>query len=68
MVVILVEDKNITIKDLESERVLLLSTQQIEPLLRYSPSTDVDEDAIKTTHAILSKFTSADAKEKLPPF
>jgi hypothetical protein len=46
MVVVLVEDKIITVKDLESERVSRFSTQQIKPFLRDSPSTDVDEDAI----------------------
>jgi hypothetical protein len=33
-----------------------------------SPSTDVDEDAIEIAHAMLSKLTSADAKETLQPF
>jgi hypothetical protein len=68
MVVVLVEDKIITVKDLESERVLRFSTQQIKPFLRDSPSTDVDEDAIEITHAMLSRFTSTDAKETSPPF
>jgi hypothetical protein len=68
MVVVLVEDKIIIVKDLESERVLRFSTQQIKPFIRDSPSTDVDEDAIEITHAMLSKFTSTDAKEKSPPF
>jgi hypothetical protein len=63
MVVVLVEDKIITVKDLGSERVLRFSTIQIKPFLRYSPSTDVDEDAIEITHAMLSRFTSTDAKE-----
>jgi hypothetical protein len=44
MVVVLVEGKIITVKYLESERVLRFSTQQIKPFLRDSPSTDVDED------------------------
>jgi hypothetical protein len=35
MVVVLVEDKIITVKDLESERVLRFSTQQIKSFLRY---------------------------------
>jgi hypothetical protein len=68
MVVVLVEDKIRTVKDLESERVLRFSTQQIKPFLRDSPSTHVDEDAIEITHAMLSRFTSTDAKEKSPPF
>jgi hypothetical protein len=68
MVVVLVDDMIITVKDLESERVLRFSTQQIKPFLRDSPSTDVDEDAIVITHAMLSRFTSTDAKEKSPPF
>jgi hypothetical protein len=67
MVVVLVEDKIITVKDLESERVLRFSMQQIKPFLRDSPSTDVDEDVIDNTHAMLSRFTSTDAK-KSPPF
>jgi hypothetical protein len=56
------------IKDLESERVLWFTTQQIKPFLRDSSSTDVDEDAIEITHAMQSRFTSTDAKEKSPPF
>jgi hypothetical protein len=69
MVVVLVEDKIITVKDLESERVLdSARTEQIKPFLRESPSTDVDEDAIEITHAMLSRFTSTEATEKLPPF
>jgi hypothetical protein len=68
MVVVLVDDKIITVKDLESGRILRFSTQQINPFLRDSPSTDVDEDAIEITHAMLSRFTSTDAKEKSPPF
>jgi hypothetical protein len=68
MVVVLVEDKIITGKDLESERVLRSSTQHIKPFLRDSPSTDVDEDAVEITHEMLSRFTSTDAKEKSPPF
>jgi hypothetical protein len=68
MVVVPVEDKIINVKDLESERVLRFSTQQIKPFLRDSPSTDVDEDAIEITQAMLSRFTSTDAKEKSPPF
>jgi hypothetical protein len=67
MVVVLVEDKIITIKDLESERVLRFSTQQIKPFLRASPSTDVDEGAIEITHAMQFRFTSTDAKVKSPP-
>jgi hypothetical protein len=67
-VVVLVEDKIITVKDLESERALRFSTQQIKPFLRDSSSTDVDEDAIEITHAMLFRFTSTDAKEKSPPF
>jgi hypothetical protein len=63
MVVVLVDDKIVTVKDLESEQVLRLSTQQIKPFLRDSPSTDVDEDAIEITHAMLPRFTSTDAKE-----
>jgi hypothetical protein len=68
MVVVLVEDKIITVKDLESERVLRFSTQQVKPFLRDSPSTDVDKDAIEITHAMLSRLTSTDAKVKSPPF
>jgi hypothetical protein len=68
VVVVLVEDKIITVKDLESERVLRFSTQHIKPFLRDSPSTVDDEDAIEITHAMLSRFTSTDAKEKSPPF
>jgi hypothetical protein len=68
MVVVLVEDKIITVKDLESVRVLRFSTQHIKPFLRDSPSTDVDEDAIEITHAMLSRFSSTDAKEKSPSF
>jgi hypothetical protein len=68
MVVVLVEDKFITVKDMESERVLRFSTKQIKPCFRDSPSTDVDEDAMEITHAMLSRFTSTDAKEKSPPF
>jgi hypothetical protein len=68
MVVVLVEDKIITVKNLESERVLRFSTQQIKPFLRDLSSTDVDEDAIEIMHAMLSRFTSTDAKEKSPPF
>jgi hypothetical protein len=67
MVVVLMEDK-IIIKDLESERVLRFSTQQIKPFFRDSPSPDVDEDAIEITHVMLSTFTSTDATEKSPPF
>jgi hypothetical protein len=63
-----VEDKIITVKDLESMRVLRFSTQQIKPFFRDSPSTDFDEDVIEITHAMLSRFTSTDAKEKSPPF
>jgi hypothetical protein len=55
-------------QDLESERVLRFSTQQIKPFLRSSSSTDVDEDAIEITHAMLSRFTSTDAKEMSPLF
>jgi hypothetical protein len=68
MVVVLVEDKIITIKDLELEQILRFITQQIKPFLRDSPSTDVDEDTIGITHAMLSRFTSTDAKEKSPLF
>jgi hypothetical protein len=68
MVVVLVEDKIITVKYLESARVLRFSTQQIKPFVRDSPSTDVDEDAVEITHEMLSRFTSTDAKEKSPPF
>jgi hypothetical protein len=68
MVVVLVEDKIITVKCLESEQVLQFSTLQIKPFIRDSPSTDVDKDAIEITHAMLSRFTSTDAKEKSPPF
>jgi hypothetical protein len=58
MVVVLVEVKIITVKKLESERVVWFSTQQIKPFLRDSPSTDVDEDSIEITHAMLSRFTN----------
>jgi hypothetical protein len=68
MFVVLAEDKIITGKDLESERVVRFSTQQIKSFLRDSPSTDVDEDAIEIPHAMLSRFTSTDAKEMSPPF
>jgi hypothetical protein len=68
MVVVLVDEKIITVKYLELERVLRFSTQQIKQFLRDSTSTDVDEDAIEITHAMLSRFTSTDAKEKSPPF
>jgi hypothetical protein len=68
MVVVLMEDKIIVVKDLESERVLRFSAQQIKPFLVGFPSTDVDEDAIEITHAILSRFTSTDTKETSPPF
>jgi hypothetical protein len=67
MVVVLVEDKIIIVKDLESKRVLRFSTQHIKPLLQDSLSTDVDEEAIEITHATMSRFTSTDAKEKSPP-
>jgi hypothetical protein len=68
MVVVLVDEKIITVKYLELERVLRFSTQQIKQFLRDSTSTDVDEDAIEITHAMLSRFTSTDAKKKSPPF
>jgi hypothetical protein len=54
MVVVLVIDKNITVKYLESERVLRFSAQHIQPFLRDSPSTDVYEDSIEITHVMLS--------------
>jgi Reverse transcriptase (RNA-dependent DNA polymerase) len=68
VVALLVEDKVAPVKDSESERVLRFSTQQIKPLLRDSSSTDIDEDAIEITHAMLSRFTGTDAKEQSPPF
>jgi hypothetical protein len=68
MVVVLVKDKIITVKYLESERVLGFSTQQIKLFLRDSPSTDVGEEGTEITHATLSRFTSTDAKEMSPPF
>jgi hypothetical protein len=68
MVVVLVEDKIITVQDLESERALRFSTQQMKPFLRDLPSTDVDEDVIEISHAMLSRSTSNDAREKSPPF
>jgi hypothetical protein len=67
MAAVLVEDKIITVKDLKSERVLWFSTQQLNPFLRDSPSTDVFEDAIEITNAMLSKFTSTNAEANSPP-
>jgi hypothetical protein len=68
MVVVLVEDMIISVKDLESERVLWFSTQKVKPFFQDLSSTYVDEDAVETTDANLSRFTSTDAKEKSPPF
>jgi hypothetical protein len=63
MVVVLVENKIITVKDLKSEPVLRFSTQQIKPFLRDSPSTGVDEDAIEISQAMLSRFMSTDPRK-----
>jgi hypothetical protein len=68
MVVVLVEDKNISVKDLKSERVVRFRTQQIKPLIRNSPSTGVNEDAVEIPRAMLSRFMSTDAKERSLPF
>jgi hypothetical protein len=53
---------------LESERVLRFSTQHTKPFALDSPSKFVNEDAIEIPHAMLSRFTSIDAKELSPPF
>jgi hypothetical protein len=63
MVVVHVEGKIITVRYLESERVLRFSTQHIKPFFQDSSSTDVYEDATEITHAMLSRFTSTDARK-----